>query len=713
MKLRRPSPKRISRRGLLIGGGAGVGLVVAWTLWPRDYAPNLVAAEGETILGPYLKIANTGRVTVVVPQVEMGQGVYTTLPQIVADELGADWRTVGVEPAPINPLYANRLIAREDRGALPAWMAEERAVRAAAMVTARSTSVRAFEAPLREAGAAARVLLCMAAAARWDAEWEACDTEGGFVVSGERRLRFGELAEEAAGFTQPEQLPLRVGGENRLTGRSLPRLDLPSKVDGSGQFAADVRLPGMVFASVRQGPIGDTSPIGIDKAAADAVPGVLAVVENPRWVATVATNWWAANRALDAMRPNFATEGAVLDNARIDAALGGALEANGTRVAERGDLAASFRDAQVHAATYSVGAAVHAPVEPMTATADWSRERLRLWVPTQSQTAARAAVAEALGIGVDRVTLFPMLLGGSFGRKLGHEAAVQAAIIARQLNRPVQLTWSRIEDIIHDRFRTPARARMTARLRADGALDGWRAQIAAPEGVMWVEGSTPPYAIPNLSVEHHAADTGVPIGEWRSNAHSYTAFFNECFLDELANLARVDPFSWRMQLLAGEPRLARCLQMAGTLGGWQGPKSGQGIAVHSSRGSHVAVIADARIGTDQRIAVDRIVAVADCGRMINPDIVRQQIEGGVVFGLTAALGGSTGFERGLPTARRLSDLNLPTLATMPELSVELIESDADPGGVSEVAVPPVAPAIANALFAASGRRLRSLPLSLG
>ena len=483
-------------------------------------------------------------------------------------------------------------------------------------------------------------------------------------------------------------------------------------MDGSANFAADVRLPGIVFAAVRQGPIGDTSLIGIDKAAADAVPGVLAVVENERWVAAVATNWWAANRALDAMRPSFATEGPIVDDASIERALGAALEAKGERIETRGAIASSFSGAQVHAATYSAGAAVHAPMEPMTATADWSKGRLRLWAPTQAPTAARAAAAEALGIDADRVTLYPTLVGGSFGRKLDNEAAAQAAILARKLERPVQLTWSRVEDLLRDRFRTPARARMMARFGSGGRLDGWHARIAAG-GASAADGAAPPYAIANVAVDHHPAELGLPLGTYRSGAHSYTAFFTECFLDELARVARLDPFSWRMQLLADEPRLARCLQMAATLGGWQGPGAGQGIACHISRGSHVAVVADARISAGQRVAVDRIVAVADCGRVINPDVVRQQIEGGVVFGLAMALGGSTGFERGLPIARRLSDLRLPTLATMPDLTVELIESEADPGGVGEVAVPPVAPAIANAVYAASGRRLRSLPLTLG
>ncbi len=735
----------ITRRGLLVGGGLGAGLLIAWSAWPRHYAPNLVAAPGETLFNAWLKIGEDGHVTVAVPQAETGQGVYTSLPQILADELGADWRTIAVEAAPINALYANSLIAGEAAEALvpvlPDGLAGEYARRSGLMVTAGSTSIRAFEQPLRDAGAAARVLLCKAAGARWDSPWESCDTRAGFVMLDDKRLRFGELAAEAATFSLPDPLPYRVATEYRLTGRSLPRLDLPAKIDGSANFAADIRLPGMVYAAVRQGPIGDSRIVHIDKPAADKVIGMLSIVENPGWVAAVATNWWAANKALTALAPRFETPGPLVDSAALEAALEAALDGDGQRLEKRGDLPASFGGATIHVADYSVAPAAHAALEPMTATADWSRDMLELWMPTQAPGRARAAVARALGIGVDRVASHPMMVGGGFGRALESDAAVQAAIIARSLKRPVQLVWSRVEDIIHDRFRAPAHARMAARLRQDGRVDGWLAKISAPatgralarrlldgEGgaraVLAVaggadrsaiSGAVPPYAIAHLAIDHHPADIGIPTGYWRSGADSYTAFFTECFIDELARVAQIDPFSYRMSMLGGAPRLARCLSTASALGGWQGggAGTGQGIACHSSRGSHVAVVAEAHVSAAQKIVVDRIVAVADVGRQINPDLVRQQIEGGIVFGMAAALGASPGFADGLTEARTLRDLALPILADMPDISVQLIASDAPSGGAREIAVPPVAPAIANALHAASGRRLRDLPLRIG
>ena len=744
-----PSLPKIDRRTLLIGGGAGGGLIVAWSVWPRRYLPNLAADKGETLFGAWLKIGDDGHVTVAVPQAEHGQGVYTTLPQIVADELGADWRTVAVEPAPLNPLYANpfgadELFEGEGSGLTKGWR-DGHAVRIGLMLTGGSSSVRAFEAPLRAAGAAARVLLCKAAAARWKVDWQACATGGGFVVHGKDRLRFAELAADAArdfgGGTLPDPLPLRGDTANRLSGQSLPRLDAPSKVDGSANFAGDVRLPDMVFASIRQGPVGDSKLLSVDRAAADRVNGLLHVVTNDRWVAAVGNTWWAANRALDAMSPRFATRGATVDSASIRRALRAALDGPGTRMAQAGDLSAVFKGAKLVTAEYHVGLAPHAAVETMNATAYLHDGRLDLWLPTQAPAMARAAAAAAIGLGEEAVLVHPMPIGGSFGANLETECAAQAAVLAAKLKRPVQLVWSRAEDLLHDRFRPPAMARMAARLGANGQILGWLAKIAAPStghelaGRLFaqdrgftaslslssasdpyaVAGAKPFYGMPVYAVDHHPADIGVPTGHWRSGAHSYTAFFTECFLDELAHVAGTEALSFRIGMLGGDARLARCLSTTGSLGGWEGgiAGSGQGIACHSFRGSHIAVLVEAHVGEGQAVSVDRIFAAVDCGRQINPDIVKQQIEGGLLFGMAAAIGGTTGFKANLAEARSFGDLGPLRLADTPDIGVEMIPSEAEPGGVGELAVPPVAPAIANALQAATGYRLRTLPLVPG
>ncbi len=718
----------ISRRKLIIGGGTGIGLIVAWAAWPRVFRDNLVAAPGEHIFNSFVKIGIDGHVTVVVPQVEMGQGVYTTLPQIVADELGADWRTVAVEAAPVNPAYDNSLLAEE-------WFGT---TRGATMVTGGSTSVRSYEARLRDAGAAARALLCVAAAKRWDADWDACDTEAGFVVRGNDRIRFGEVAAEAASRTVPANVAWRIDTDHRLTGHSVPRLDLPAKVDGSASYAADVRLPDMVYAAIAQGPLGDTRLKSCDKAAADAITGVLSVVETDRWVAAVATNWWAANRAVEAIKPQFVTTGGLANDRGIARALDAAFD-DGSRIASFGDVGAAFRGANVVTAEYRIGLAAHAAIEPMAATAQIEGGRMQLWIGTQVPALAAKAAARAIGLADEMVTVHPMMIGGSFGRRFEVEIAGQVAVLADRLKRPVQLMWSRAEDMRQDRFRPAAAARMTGKVGTAGQIEGWLAKIAVPatqselrarvwdgahpheamrgaEGVSGeqvVAGSVPPYAIAAYAIDHHPAKIGIATGDWRGRAHGLTAFFTECFVDELAAVSGVDPFSVRMAALVNNPRLAQCLSRVAAAGGWQGGGvgTGQGLACHSMADSHIAVFAEADLGAvGGRVRVTRLVAVVDCGRVINPDIVKQQIAGGLMFGMAAATGTPVEIVRGLAGPTRLGALNLPRLADAPKIEIELLNSPNPPGGVGELAVPAVAPAIANALYARTGKRFRTLPL---
>ncbi|NNC71525.1 MAG: xanthine dehydrogenase family protein molybdopterin-binding subunit [Sphingomonadaceae bacterium] len=740
----RSSRSGITRRRLLIAGGAGAGLALAWGLWPRNYSHNLAAAEGESIFNAFLKIGEDGHVAVVVPQCEMGQGVWTSLPQALADELGADWRQVGVEPSPINPLYANDFLVAEGAGVtLPTgmtsfgnWASHEYAVRNALMMTAGSTSIRGFEQRFREAGAAARTLLCMAAADRWTVGWEDCETAEGFVIHGDKRLRFGEIASEAATYTLPGEVALLDPANRPITGQPMPRLDLPSKVDGSARYAGDVRLPDMMFASARQAPSARHRLKAVNREAADNVFGVVAVFENPRFVACVATNWWAANRAVNALAPEWESDETPASDAGIGEALAAALDGEGERFVNEGDLAAAFASGGALRSTYSVAAAPHAALEPLTATARAQGDRIEVWAPSQAPGLMRAAIAKAIGHNEGQVTLYPMLAGGSFGRKLEHDAAVQTAIIARRMNRPIQLTWSREEDIRSDYPRPAVRARMTGKADGRGRINVLHSRIAAPSATnqmtrrimpeSWsgdggdaseaaVAGARPAYAIPNLAVEHMPADIGVDCGNWRSVAHSYTAFFTECFADELASRANIEPLSFRIGMLGHQPRLARCLTNAAMLGGWDGGEQGggMGLAVHSAFGSHIALLVRLHIGDDQRPVIDAVSAAVDCGRIVNPEIVRQQIEGGIVFGMAAALGAAITYEAGVPVETNFDGLALPRLADVPEMEIELIESSEEPGGVSELAVPVAAPAIGNAIFAATGQRLRKLPFIVG
>jgi isoquinoline 1-oxidoreductase subunit beta len=741
----------VSRRQMLVGATAAGGLAIAWSLWPRDYRPNLTAAPDEHVFNAFLKIGDDGHIGAIVPQCEMGQGVTTLLPQIMADELGADWRTIAVETAPINPLYTNTLLVDEDsatftpRAGVPdfvsdvrSWARREWAVRNAVMLTANGSSVRMFEGPCRAAAAQARALLMMAAAKRWDADWEECDTQDGFVVFGKKKLRFGEVAAVAATLEPPAEPVYRASSAEPLYGKELTRLDLPAKIDGSANYAGDIRLPDMVFAAIRQGPLGATRLKGIDRKAGLASPGLLHVVTHDRWVAAVARNWWAANRALDRFAPVFETEGAPISTDRIDKALKAALKDDGYRMTSVGDVGEAMSGRTKIAAEYAVAPALHAPIETRTATAAPDGVRVRVWVATQAPAQCRDAIAAATGLAPGNVVLFPMMAGGSFDACLDHSVAVQAAIIALQVGRPVQLAWSRAEEIMRLPPRAPARARLTATLNAAGGIDALVTRIAVPPtnhevrerlfadtpadiaqraaagspDAAAVEGAVSGYAIPHTAVDHCPADVGLPTGRWRGNADSYTAFFTECFVDEMAARAGTDALSYRMAMLGNAPLLARCLLTATSLGGWEGGLSGtsQGLACHSMRGSHIALMATAR-QSDRGLQVEQLVAVVDAGRLVNPVIARQQVEGGLIFGLAAAVGATTDYEGGVATARKLGQLGLPDLSQTPQILVEFIDSDREPGGLGEIGVPVVAPAIANAMFAATGRRIRRIPLS--
>ncbi|EQB11200.1 aldehyde oxidase [Sphingobium quisquiliarum P25] len=744
---RKDQSRGIDRRTLLVGAGASAGLLLAWAAWPRSYRPNLNAAAGETVFNAFLKIDRSGQIVVIVPQTEMGQGITTLLPQILADELGADWRTVGVQSAPVSPLYANSLLARQwlandwtrIAGDAGDWAIDQYATRKALMLTGGGTSVPMFHKSYREAGAAARVLLCQAAAARWDVAWESCDIQNGIISDGgQRKLKIGEVAEEAAAFGLPEILPFRQGQADRLAGQDLPRLDTPSKIDGSHNFAADIRLPDMVFASIRQGPVGDAVFKSADEAAARRVTGFLKLVRNDRWVAAVAANWWAANKALDLADPVFELTGAQLSSERIEAALEqGFSSSSGQRLYSQGDLAPLFDNAAIVASEFSVDPGLHLALEPMCATARVTDDAAEIWMAAQAPGLARAAIADALGFGESAVTVYPLHAGGSFGRRMDVEAGVQAALIARDMGRPVQLLWSRLEDVIQDRPSAPAHARMAAKLGRNGMIDGWLAKVAAPCGMSqtWdriarrkppheaardsaesstrlaVAGMELPYALPNWAVDHFPVDPGLPIGFAPGNARLHGAFFTESFVDELAHQAGIEPISFRIQMLGGNPRLAHCLTTVGAMGGWQGgiEGSGQGLAAHQMDGAYAAVMVEAAI-SGGKLSVSRIIAAVDGGDQINPDIARQQVESGLVYGLALAMGASVPYAKAMPRRAIMGRMGLPRLADIGEISVELVRSSAPPAELTEAGAPLVAPAIANALFTVTGQRFRKLPL---
>ena len=725
----RPKP-RVTRRRFLVGAGATGALIVGFAAWPRREKLNLVARPGESVINGWLKIGSDGQVTVIVPQAEMGQGVYTSLPQVLADELGADWRTVGVEPAPLHPIYANRALIEGATQGMPGFLRGSARWALGAVVahyemqlTGGSTSMMAFHDTLRHAGATARVMLCKAAARDWGIDWTECDTANGFVVHKANKVRFADIAAKAAAETPPADPPLR--SRPRLIGQSVPRLDIPAKTDGSARFGIDVRLPGMAYAAVRGGPVDGGALRSVDAADAKKRPGVFGIVEGPTWVAAVAETWWGARTALDTVKASFAAAPKPA-GPWMEAALQAALASDAKTVFSDGD-AKPARGAGAIVADYSVPALAHACLEPMNATARVVDGRAEVWAPTQSVTLATWAVARALKLADDQVTIFPTLVGGGFGRKAEVDACVQAALIAQGARRPVQLIWTREEDTTQDKYRPPARARMRATLAADKTISAWDATIAVPDvdasflrralpalggkgraNGHAVEGALDlPYQIPNLAVHHADVELPVPFGYWRSVGHSFTAFFVESFIDELAAQAKLDPLAFRLRMMKGSPRHAALLRTVAEQAQYGGGAA-QGIALHESFGSIVAMVAEVEPG-DSGVRVSRVTAAVDCGHVVNPDIVRAQIEGGIIFGLSAAMSGRISFKDGYAEQANFDTAPLLFMAETPEIEVILAPSGAPLGGVGEIAVPPVAPAVAGAIFAGTGKRLRSLP----
>lgn len=695
---------KLDRRTLLIGGGAGVGLIVAFSLWPRHLKSDLRGRPGQQSFGSFIKIAKDGKVTVAVPQVETGQGIWTGLPQIVADELGAAWESVAVEPAPLTNAYANPSAKEEG------WPAGVR-------ITANSTSVRAFERPMREAAATARAMLIGAAADRWDVEPAQCDTADGFVINGVRTFTFAELAEEAAARSPPGRAPLRRTTKARLIGQPLQRLDGPAKAMGRWRFAGDVRLPGMLHASARLAPSGGKLT-GFSREAISRMPGVRHLSATDEWIAVVADSWWQAERALKATNPRFTGERTPVDMRKL-------FDDSFANVAShewfgRGNYDDVVRGSRPLAATYYAAPSQHLGLEPVTATARFGDAGIELWAATQ-----------APGFGHSGATLFPMPAGDPAGRAMEPDAALIAIELTRAVGRPVQVTLSQSASQNRDRVSPGALARMTALPGSAGITAAWAMKVATADGLgsalarlggkeppdklslSALDGSVPPYSIPNVRIESVRLKPPFTPGYMRGSPRREFAFFRESFIDELAHAAGMEPLAFRMSMLGGNGRLARCLQAAAQLAGWDGggPGSTMGIAGASAFGSHIGLVATASLDAE-RVKVHRLVASVDCGQPINSGLVEQQIEGGLIWALAQATIPSPEWITGMPRARPMDGIDLPRLADTPQIVVQILPSTDDPGGVSGLGTLPLAPAVANAIHAASGKRMRSLPFDV-
>lgn len=706
----------LSRRAVL---GGLTGLVVGFHL--PGCARVLQPSDATISLGPplggqpvdvtaWVRISPDNLVTLRMGAAEMGQGVFTGLTMILAEELDADWAQVRAETSPAHNDYRRESVVTPGKTQL----------------TGGSESTRGYWRVLREAGAATRAMLVAEAAERWGVDPAQCRVEAGVVKYGEQALRYGELAEAAATRPLPSKVVLKAESSFTIIGRDVPRLDLPPKVNGTATFGIDVRQPGQLFATVRACPQFAGTLVSMDAAAAKAMPGVVDVLQVDQSVVVVARTTWHARRALDAVQVTWdAGPDAGLDDAGVKQRLQAALDAGARTVWKRGKLGETDIEA-----VYEVPYLEHAPMEPLTATA-WVRpDRVDVWAPTQAQSMTRRKAAKILGRDIEQVFVHATFLGGGFGRKSFWDFTDLAVKVASRFEVPVQVTWTREECFAHGFYRPAALCRQRAKLGADGLPVSWSVEIAAqsagdevvppaladlkPLVAELVCGGFAhlPYGVPNVEVGHARPDLRVPVGWWRSVQASHNGFFRESFVDELAHAAGRDPVEYRLALLQDQPRFARVLQAAVEQAGPLQAGRHRGVAIFESFGSIVAEVADVSV-TEGRLQVHRVGAAIDCGRAVHPDSVKAQVEGGLGMGMSAALHEAIQLSGGAVTTGNFHQYPLLSLAQMPpEVSVAIVESGEELGGVGEPGLAPIGGALANAIFAATGRRLRSQPFGM-
>jgi isoquinoline 1-oxidoreductase beta subunit len=744
---------------LLAGLAAGGALVVGWGLAPprqRLHAARpLPVTGGAVALNGWVAIAPDGTVSVVVPRSEMGQGVHTALPMLLAEELDVPLARVAVMQAPIDKIYANLAVMRDNLPFHPddtgrtkqgaQWLLAKVGRELGIMFTGGSTSVKDAWGPMREAGAVARAMLVKAAAAQWNAKPADCRTVDGFVVHADgRRLAYGALAAHAARAGEGlDAADVRLKGprEFKLIGKPAPRRDSPSKVNGSAVFGIDVRPPGMVYAAVKMAPVVGATVASFDASRVQSMPGVLKVIDISHalqartgasaGVAVVATHWWQAKQAAAALPVQWKS----LANAHLSS------EAIFTGFAQALDQEAGFAyhetgtqdpagAASTVTAEYRAPFLAHATMEPVNCTAQVVGGKVRLWASTQVPSIAVEVAAKVAGVARDDVAIEVPLLGGGFGRRLEVDMVAQAVQVAMAADgKPVQLIWTREDDTTHDVYRPAALARFTARLDAKGKLLAWESKSASgaighqyfPRN-LGLPGMGPDkttaegeydmqYEIPNQRVAHVIVDSEVPIGYWRSVGHSHNAFFKEGFFDEVAHAAGKDPVQLRRELLARHPRHLAVLEAAVARAGAAPEGRAHGVALHQSFGTIVAQVAEVSVDGKQ-IRVHRVVCAVDCGIVVNPNIVAQQMESAVVFGLSAALMGEITVRDGRIVQSNFNDYPVLRMEAAPEVETIIMPSAEAPEGAGEPGLPPVAPAVAAAVFKLTGQRLRSLPLRL-
>ena len=700
-----------SRRGFL-KSGAGAALTIGFALPTTGWSARLEAAT-PAVFAPnaWLRLTGDGTVTVLCGSAEMGQGVLTAIPMLLAEELDANWKRVRVQQAPVDQAYNNPMFGMQATGG--------------------STTVRAHWEPLRKAGAAAREMLVAAAAAQWKVPAAECRTEAGQVIhqSG-KKLAYGALVPAAMKLAVPAEPTLKDPKDFRILGKRTRRLDTPAKLDGSAKYGIDAQLPGLLVAVMARAPQPGAKPAKVDDSKAKAVKGVQQIITIPHGVAVLAEGYWAAKKGRDALAIDWDLGAAKdLSTAKVSDMLAtGASQADAIALDAGNVKDAAANSASTLDASYEAPYLAHACMEPMNCTA-WVRgDTVEIWAGTQSQGPNQGILSQVASVTPAKVKINTMLLGGGFGRRFAPDFTIDATLLSKISGKPVKLIYSREDDMAAGFYRPASVAKFEAALDAKGQPTMLKCGVGSPSimaasGFMKIpengvdsfamEGiADHPYDIANQRLAYGRTEPGPQVWFWRSVGHSQNIFFIESFIDELAAAAKADPFEYRRALLTKQPRYKGVLELAAQKAGWGSalPKGQfRGIAVAQSFGSYVAEVAEVSVAADGTPRVHRVVAAVDCGMTVNPQTIERQIEGAIVYGLSAALYGRIGFKDGRVEQGNFNDYPVLRMNEMPKVEVHIVQSREKPGGIGEPGTPPIAPAVANAIFAATGKRLRKLP----
>ncbi|MCO7226725.1 molybdopterin cofactor-binding domain-containing protein [Pleionea sp. CnH1-48] len=727
--------KKWTRRGLIatsltLGGGLLVGVAVRPGNRNSQLSP-LVNKENETLVNTWVKIDSNNHVTAIIPHAEMGQGVHTSLAQMLADELDADWSQMKMMEAPAHSGYANYALAR-------GFLAGDLSVpdilvptinglflQATQLldiqVTGGSSSVRTTgHLGMRVAGAAARELLIRAAAQTWQVEESSIKTEKGILYhpASNRKAPYSEFASVAAKLTPPDQPTLKSHQQFKLMGKSLPRFDTPGKVNGQATFALDIQLDGTLYAAIRQAPVFGATVKSYSPSSIESTKGVVKTVNLENAIAVIATSYWLAQKSVNQLsieweepKENQLSQSDIYQ--QFKTAITDAQQHNGGDI----DLQAGEPDkyfatqSESIQADYQVPYLAHAAMEPLNAVANCSSTHCELWVGSQNPLGVRAEVADKLDMPADDVIVHNQLLGGSFGRRLMSDFAVQAAQLSHAVQKPVKLIWSREEDTQHDFYRPAVVSRFRAAMGDDGLPYAWENYYVDkhdPKFAPFI-----PYPIQHQKVVSVESPTHVPFGSWRSVAHSQHAFFTESFFDELAHKGNKDPYQLRHDMLQDSPRMQKVLDLAASKAQWGkqlNENSAQGIAIHKSFHSIVALVAQVSM-VNNRLKIEKVTCAVDVGFAINPDGLKAQMESGIIFGLTAALFGNITIEKGAVKQSNFHDYPMLRMNQCPEINVHILNSGEPTGGAGEPSTPVIAPAVTNAIFSLTGTRIRELPIN--